>query len=102
MQYGCVELEWIYFRILWPKIRIMKPYIPRSIFAKLELVTRKPSPTKVQLDKISKLGESVGLERNEIIAAVDAPLASQGVPGEGRASIFIPMILISILVVVSA
>lgn len=101
-QYRCVTLERIYFRILWPKIRIIKPYIPRSIFAKLELVSRKPSPTKVQLDKISKLGESVGLQRNEIIAAVDAPIANQGITGEGRSSIFIPLILVSILAVVSA
>ena len=80
----------------------MKPYIPWSIFAKLELVTRKPSPTKVQLDKISKLGESVGLQRDEIIAAIDAPMANQGITGKDRSSIFIPLILVSILAVVSA
>ena len=102
MQNGCAKLEWIYFRVLWPKIKIMEPYLPRSIFAKLELVTRKPSPTKVQLDKISKLGESVGLQRDEIIAAIDAPMANQEITGKDRSSIFIPLILVSILAVVSA
>ncbi len=79
----------------------MEPYLPRSIFAQLELATMKPSPTKVQLDKISKLGESVGLQRNEIIAAIDAPMANQEIAGKGRLSLFSPSILISILVVVS-
>ncbi len=79
----------------------MKPYLPRSIFAQLELVTRKPSPTKVQLDKITKLGESVGLQRNEISAAIDAPMANQEITSKDRKSLFIPSILISILVVVS-
>ena len=94
-------MEWIKLRILWPKLRIMKPYLPRSIFAQLELVTRKPSPTKVQLDKITKLGESVGLQRNEISAAIDAPMANQEITGKDRKSLFIPSILISILVLVS-
>lgn len=94
-------MEWIKLRILWPKLRIMKPYLPRSIFAQLELVTRKPSPTKVQLDKITKLGESVGLQRNEISAAIDAPMANQEITSKDRKSLFIPSILISILVVVS-
>ena len=79
----------------------MKPYLPRSIVSRIERVFGKPSPTREQLREITRLGESVGLEKNEVIAAIDAPL-SQGVPGEGKASMFIPMILISILVVVSA
>ena len=94
-------MEWIKLRLLWPKLKIMKPYLPRTIFAQLEFGIRKPSPTKVQLDKISKLGESVGLQRNEIIAAIDAPMANQEVTGKNRKSLFIPSILISILVVVS-
>ena len=89
-------------RILLPTLKIVKPYLPKSIVSRIERVFGKPSPTREQLSQITRLGESVGLERNEILAAVDAPLASQGVLGEGRASILIPMILISILVVVSA
>ncbi|TFH06151.1 MAG: hypothetical protein E4H14_11395 [Candidatus Thorarchaeota archaeon] len=94
-------MEWTNIRILWPKLKIMKPYLPRSVFSQIERVFRKPSPTREQLSKIARLGENVGLQRNEIVAAIDAPLPNQGIPGEGRTSIFIPLILVSILVVVS-
>ena len=102
MQYGCVRLEWTNIRILWPKMKIMKPYLPQSVFSQIERVFRKPSPTKEQLSKIATLGESIGLQRSEIIAAIDAPLPNQGIPVSGRKSLFIPLILVSILIVVSA
>ncbi|MFW9844234.1 MAG: hypothetical protein ACFFEV_06650, partial [Candidatus Thorarchaeota archaeon] len=59
------------------------------------------SPTRKQLSKIAMLGESIGLERNEIIAAVDAPLSSQSMSGPGRLGIFIRLILLTIIVVVT-
>ena len=86
-------------RILLPTLKIVKPYLPRSIVSHIERVFGKPSPTRGQLREIARLGESVGLERGEIIAAIDAPLSSQGVPGTGRASIFIATILLTIIVV---
>jgi len=79
----------------------LRPYLPRSIFSQIERILKKPIPTKEQLSEITRLGESIGLQRNEIIAAIDAPLTNQGVQGIRRTSFFIPMILISILVVVS-
>ena len=53
------------------------------------------------MQQITKLGESVGLERNEIIAAIDAPLTPQGIPSDRRTSMIIPMILISIIIACS-
>ena len=79
----------------------MKPYLPRSVFAQLEPITRKPSPTKVQLEKISRLGESIGLHRKEIVAAIDAPLANQGITSKERLSLFISLIVVSVVVVIS-
>jgi len=87
---------------LWPKLKIIRPYLPRSVFSQIERVFRKPRPTEEQFSKIVRLGESIGLQSSEIIAAIDAPLPSQGIPNEGRTSIFIPLILVSILIVVSA
>lgn len=100
-QSGYVGLKLTNIRILWPKLMIMKPYLPWSVFSQIEHIFGKPSPTKKQLRKISTLGESVGLQRSEIVAAIDAPLPNQGIPGEGRTSIYIPLILVSIFIVVS-
>jgi hypothetical protein len=94
-------LKWINIHLLWPQLKILRPYLPRSIFSQIERILKKPIPTKEQLSEITRLGESIGLQRNEIIAAIDAPLTNQGVQGIRRTSFFIPMILISILVVVS-
>jgi hypothetical protein len=92
-------LERIDIRILLPTLKIVKPYLPKSIVSRIERIFGKPRPTRAQMSEIARLGESVGLKRNEIIAAIDAPLSSQGVPGKGRASTIIFMILISIIVV---
>lgn len=94
-------MKWINIHLLWPQLKILRPYLPRSIFSQIERILKKPIPTKEQLSEITRLGESIGLQRNEIIAAIDAPLTNQGVQGIRRTSFFIPMILISILVVVS-
>ena len=71
-------MEWTNIRIFWPKLKIMKPYLPQRIYSQIERVFTKPSPTRKQLGKIATLGESIGLERKEIVAAVDAPIPSQG------------------------
>ena len=77
----------------------MKPYLPRKIFSQIERVFGKPNPTRKQLREITQLGESVGLQKNEIIAAIDAPLADSGSTG-GKSSIYIRLILVSILAIV--
>ena len=94
-------MEWTDFRILWPKLKVMKPYLPRSIFSQVECIFRKPNPTREQLTKIATLGESIGLSRTEIVAAVDAPLSNQGMPSQGRVSRFMRLALVSILLVAS-
>lgn len=88
-------------RILLPSLKIVRPYLPQSIVSQIEYLFPKPNPTKEQLREIAKLGESVGLERSEIIAAIDAPLSNQRIPIRGRESIFIRLILLSFLVVIS-
>jgi len=78
----------------------MKQYLPQSVFSQIELVFRKPNPTIEQLNRITKLGESIGLQSSEIIAAIDAPLKNQEFSGGRRTSILIPLILASIAIVV--
>jgi len=100
IQIGCVVLEWTNFQILWPRIKIMKPYLPRSIFSQLERITGRSGPSREQLRKISSLGKSVGLEKHEIIAAIDAPIAKPGIGGKDRASLYITLILVTIIVAI--
>jgi hypothetical protein len=92
-------MEMINIRILWPRLKIMQPYLPRKIFSQIERVFGKPNPTKQQLLEIEQLGESVGLQKNEILAAIDAPLVNQASNG-GKSSIYLRLILVSILAIV--
>ena len=94
-------LEKTDIRILIPTLEMVKPYLPKSIVSRIDLVFGKPSPTREQLSQISKLGESVGLEKNEIIAAIDAPLSNQGGSSKGDRSKLIPLIIITIIAVCS-
>jgi hypothetical protein len=98
---GCVRLEWISLRILWPFALSMKPYLPLRVFSQIERAIRSSGPTGEQLDEISRLGRSIGLQRNEIIAAIDAPLAEPGITGKSRFSLYISIIVITIVVAFS-
>jgi hypothetical protein len=90
-------LEWIKLQILWPKLSIMRPYLPTSVFSQLDRAIRKRSPTREQMGKISGLGKSIGLQKNEIIAAVDTPLVQSGITGKSRLSLFIAIIVVTIV-----
>jgi hypothetical protein len=79
----------------------MKPYLPQRMFSQIERAIDKPKPTKSQLGKITRLGESIGLERNEIIAAIDAPLADSGFTGRSRVSLYFSLIVVTIIVIFS-
>jgi hypothetical protein len=96
---GYVRLEWNRFQILWPRIAIMKPYLPQRIFFQIKSAIRPLEPTKSQLRKIASLGESIGLEKNEIIAAIDAPLAEPGMTGKSRLSLYLSIIIVTIIAV---
>jgi len=94
-------LERTDIRILLPTLKIVKAYLPRKIFSQIERVFGKPNPTREQLREITQLGESVGLKKNEIIAAIDAPLANQGITSKERLSLFISLIAVSVVFVIS-
>ena len=94
-------MEWTSLQILWPRIRIMKPYLPQSLFSQLERVNGKSGPSREQLRKISDLGKSVGLEKHEIIAAIDAPIAKPGIGGKSRLSLFFSLVVVTIVAAIA-
>lgn len=100
IQIGCVVLKWTNLQLLRPRIKIMKPYLPQSLFSQLERITGRSGPSREQLRKISSLGKSIGLEKHEIIAAIDAPIANPGIGSKDRFSLYITLILVTIIVVI--
>ena len=101
VQIECVVMEWTNLQLLGLRMKIMKPYLPRSIFSQLEWITGKSGPSREQLKKINSLGKSVGLEKHEIIAAIDAPLANQGIGGKSRLSLFFSLVVVIIVAAIA-
>jgi hypothetical protein len=95
-----VGLKIIDIQLLWLKLGNLRPYMPKQMFSYFKRTIQKPSPTPKQLGELTKLGESIGLERNEVIAAIDAPLADQGPSGGGRHPMMITFILVAIAIAV--
>jgi hypothetical protein len=87
-------------QLLWLKLEVLRPYLPKRMFSYLKQTIQKPNPTTKQLSELTRLGELVGLERNEIIAAIDAPLADQRSSGSGRQPMMITILLVTIAVAV--
>lgn len=86
--------------LLWLKLRVLRPYLPKQMFSYFKRTVQRPSPTTKQLSELTKLGESIGLARNEVIAAIDAPLADQGPSSSGRKPMMITFILVAIAIAV--
>ena len=79
----------------------MKSYLPQSLFSQLERVIGRPGPNREQIKKITSLAKSVGLEKHEIIAAIDAPIGSPGIGGKGRLSLFISILVVTIVATIA-
>ena len=67
----------------------------------IDTAWRKPCPTREQISEITRLGESVGLTRSEIVAVIDAPLSNQKISNQDELSEFLRMMLYSILIFIS-
>ncbi|NHI89598.1 MAG: hypothetical protein EAX87_08750 [Candidatus Thorarchaeota archaeon] len=87
-------------QLLWLKLGLLRPYLPKQMFSYFKRTVQRPSPTPKQLGELTKLGESIGLARNEVIAAIDAPLAEQGSSGSGRKPMMITLILVATAIAV--
>jgi hypothetical protein len=94
-------LEWINLQILWPRIAMMKQYLPQRVFSKLERTIWKRNPTKKQFDKISSIGKSIGLQRKEIVAATSLPIGHIASGGRNKISFFGVFMIIVIIACIS-
>jgi hypothetical protein len=93
----CVGLEIITIHFFQSKLRGMRSLIPKWLFSRLEQIVKRPCPTREQLLKINRLGASVGLQKNEIVAAVDAPINSQGILQRERVSLYLAIIVVTVI-----
>jgi hypothetical protein len=55
--------------------------------------------TREQFAKIELLGRNIGLERDDIIAAVEGPIPGPGVPGRSRFLLAVNLVVVTIIVV---
>jgi hypothetical protein len=65
----------------------------------IERTMTKSRLSREQLSEIEQLGKKVGLEREEIIAAIDRPIPDSGVPGHPKSLLFVTFIAMAVIVV---
>lgn len=58
--------------------RRVKSILPQGIQSGMENLLETTQPTQVQLKKIESLGLSIGLDKNEILAATSPPIQGTG------------------------
>ena len=87
-------------QLLWLKLGVLRPYLPKQMFSYLKQTIQRPSPTTKQLSELTRLGESIGLERNEVIAAIDASLSDQKPSASGRPPMVITILVFTIAVAI--
>jgi hypothetical protein len=65
----------------------------------IERTMTRSTLSREQLSKIEQLGKNVGLEREEIIAAIDNPIPNSGIPGHPKSLLIVTFVAIAVIVV---
>jgi len=67
----------------------------------IERMMPRDTLTKKQLSKIKILGSNIGLEREDILAAIEGPIPEPSASGRSRALLFVNLVVVTIIVVAS-
>jgi hypothetical protein len=73
-------------------------YFPEKLQSVVDIVLHPSAMTRIQRMNIERLGVSVGLKRNEILAATNLPIDNMESVSRGKVTFF--SVLVSIIVVV--
>lgn len=88
---------WSGLSFLIPKILAAKKSLPPTISSRIDITAVRPPMSMRQLSNINALGMSIGLEREDIIALIDNPVAD---PRVGTFGMVLRIMTISALIVV--
>jgi len=89
---------WTLLGIL-PKYISIKRHLPKTLTSMIEKTMTRSGLSGEQLSKIEQLGRNVGLEREEIIAAIDSPIPNSGIPGHPKSLLIVTFVAMAVIVV---
>ncbi|MFW9908867.1 MAG: hypothetical protein ACFFEF_09860 [Candidatus Thorarchaeota archaeon] len=89
---------WINHTIISSFVSIRR-HLPKALASMIERMMPRDTLTKEQFSKIKLLGSNIGLEREEIIAAIDGPVPEQSISGRSRALLLVNLAFVTIIVV---
>ena len=96
---GSEDMQRISLQAFWYRYRRVEPFLPEKFQAILRRMMGRKKPNKTQLDRIEKLGNNIGLSRNEVVASLDTSPSPLGVGVSQRKAIYFTM-LCAVFVVV--
>jgi hypothetical protein len=82
-----------------PMYTAIRQYLPKALSSKVEKMIPKTRLTKKQISRIELLGSNIGLEKEDIIAAVDGPIPVSGVAGRSRFILLANIIVVTVVVI---
>lgn len=88
-------------QMIWFGIKRLESHLPIRLYEGMRQIVRKNKPTELQLSKIELLGKNIGLERTEVLAALDSPLGAPGVGGKQRLTLFISIVAVFVIAIIS-
>lgn len=88
---------WSGLSFLFPKILAAERILPPSVSRIVDIASFRPPISNEQLSKINALGNSIGLEREETLAALEAPVSE---PRKGIFKSVLRIMVVSALVVI--
>jgi len=91
----------IIMHMIWVDINRLESYLPIRLYDRMQQITGYVEPSRQQLTKIELLGKNVGLEKSEVLAALDSHLSTTGIGSKSRISLFTTIIVMIVIALVS-
>jgi hypothetical protein len=80
----------------------VKRYLPKNLARTTERLMPKERLTKEQFSKIELLAKNVGLQKADIISAVDNPVLEAGIPARPRFLVWLNIMIVVVAVITIA
>jgi hypothetical protein len=92
-----MNVKWTSFGALSIVIWRVRMYLPSRLRYLLDLELHSDTTTKLKLESMRILGKNIGLDRNEVYAAVPSHMDPSGLTGRRRTTFFSVLVTIVII-----
>jgi hypothetical protein len=94
-------LQAISMQTIWFGVKRLERFLPIRLYNGMRRIAGRTRPSRQEMVKIESLGEIVGLEKAEVVSALDSPLGTTGIDSKQRLTLFISIVAVFVIAIIS-